>query len=105
MSTQQAAVLCSRVICVFLLYFLIADLAYLPGHILSFHHWQTMQAGYTPEIDRYLRRSDALGLEANVIRILIELFLLGVFFRCGDGVTRFLIGARESSGSTPEVDV
>jgi hypothetical protein len=105
MSSEQAAVLSSRVICVFLLYFLVADLAYLPGHILTFHHWQTAQTGYTPEVGGYLRRYETLGLESNVIRILIELFLLGTFFRCGDSVTRFLIGERASSGSTPEGDV
>lgn len=105
MSTRQAAVLCSRVLCVFLLYFLIADLAYLPGHILGFHHWQAMQAGYTPELNRYFLRNETLGLEANVVRILIELFLLGTFFRCGDGVIQFLTGRRASSASNPEADV
>ena len=106
MSNRQAVVLASRLICVFLLYFACADLTYLPGHILStVHHWQALSIGSSSEFDRYWLRYYSLGLEAVVIRLVIELFFASLFYRCGDWVSRFLLDEGSSSFTAPQSSI
>ncbi len=106
MSSRQAVVLASRVLCVFLLYSACADLTYLPQHILNtVHQWQVMSTGSAHEFDRYWVRYFSLGLEAVVTRIVIALSFAGVFYRCGDRIAGFLLGDRAPSSSVPDSNI
>jgi hypothetical protein len=103
MSSRQAVILASRVICVFLLYFACADLSYLPAHIFdTVHHWHALSGGSNPEWDRYWLRYYSLELEALVTRLVIEVFFAGVFYHCSDRIARFLLGG--NAASSPAFD-
>jgi hypothetical protein len=98
MSSRQAAILASRAICVLVLFAAFADLTYLPGHILeTVHYWRAISTGADPAWNRYWFRYYALLLEANVFRLVVELFFAGLFYACGDRIARFLLGGESTA--------
>jgi hypothetical protein len=98
MSTRQAVVLASRVLCVYFLYCAAANLVNFPGHLLNLHHhlhdpYGSALLGY----DKFWLRYYSLESEAATLRLAVELCLAGAFYRCGERVSRFLLGSADES--------
>jgi hypothetical protein len=100
MSSRQAVVLASRVLCVYLLFWVVNNLIDLPSDVLSLHQrLSALTAGSLFSYDKYLFRYYSLRLEALILKTALELFFAGVLYRCGPRVIQFLTGEKMTSGS------
>jgi hypothetical protein len=97
-SSRQAVIVASRVLCVYFLYNAMANLTYFPSRFLSVHHHGSAILGY----DKFLFRYYLLETEGATLRLVVELLLAVVFYRCGPRICRFLSGEAAASDS-PEV--
>ena len=88
MSSRQAAILASRVLCVYLVFWVISNLVDLPADVFALHQHWSVEIGY----DRHLLRLYSLRLEALILKSALELFFAGVFYRCGPRISQFLTG-------------
>jgi hypothetical protein len=87
MSSRQAVVLASRVVCVILIFWVVVNLVDLPTDIFALHrYWKALGAGSD---ERYAVRYYSLLIDATVLRTALELFFAGVFYRCGPRISRF----------------
>ena len=93
MSSRQAVMVASRVLCVYFLYNALANLSYFPGHLFNLlHHFHDPYGSAILGYDKFWIRYYSLETEAATLRLACELFLAGVFYRCGDRVSTFLTG-------------
>jgi hypothetical protein len=92
MSSRQAVVLASRVLCVYLIFWVVSNLIDLPADIFALHkHWSDLASGPDISYERYLFRYDSLRVEALILKSALELLFAGVFYRCGPRISQFLI--------------
>lgn len=92
MSSRQAVVLASRVVCVFLIFWVVVNIVDLPIDLLGLHrywNWSVLAAGAE---NSYWRRYYAVRVDAAILRIALELFFAGVFYRCGPRLSQFFTG-------------
>lgn len=98
MSSRQAVVLVSRVVCLLLIFWVVINIVDLPTDILALHrYWKALGAGSD---DRYIVRYYSLRIDATVLRTALELFFAGVFYRCGPRLSRFFTAGLAESDST-----
>jgi hypothetical protein len=76
MSSRQAVMVASRILCVYFLYNAVANLSYFPGHLFNLHHhlndpYGSAILGY----DKFWFRYYSLETEAATLRLAGELFL------------------------------
>jgi len=94
MSSRQAVMVASRILCVYFLYNAAANLSYLPAHLFNLHHhWHDPNGSALLGYDKFWFRYYSLETEAAILRLVCELFLAGVFYRCGNRVSTFLTGS------------
>lgn len=107
MSSRQAVVLASRLICVFLVFWVVSNIVDFPANILELHHhWNALGAGSDVSYNRYWFRYYSLHLEALTLKTALELFFAGVFYRCGPRIFQFLTGGAaelDSAENSPAV--
>lgn len=90
MSSRQAVVLASRVLCVFLIFWSVVNLINLPVDILGLHqHSSVLIMGSDPVFDRYWVRYYWLRTETAILLSILELFFASVLYRCGPRVVNF----------------
>jgi hypothetical protein len=100
MSSRQAVVLASRVLCVFLVFWVVSNFIDLPADILARHeHWSALATSSNISYDRYFSRYYSLRLEALILKSALELFFAGVLYRCGPRISQFLTGGPAESDS------
>jgi hypothetical protein len=103
MSSRQAVVLASRVVCVFLIFWVVVNVVDLPYDLLGLHrywNWNALAAGSDLGLYRYEFLSYSLRVDAAILRIALELFFAGVFYRCGPLISRFFtVGAMSPEAS------
>lgn len=98
MSSRQAVVLASRVLCVFMLFCAVSNFIDLPADILALHqHWSVLATRSEIPYDRYLSRYYSLRVDALILKSTLELFFAGIFYRCGPRVGNFLMGKESNS--------
>lgn len=101
MSSRQAAVLASRVLCVLFLYWAFGTATSFPFSLftlwLQWHMMLDPTAGHF--VSRSLFRYGTREVEVALLRFVMELFLAVTFYRCGPRVIRFFTGG---SGAYPE---
>lgn len=90
MSSRQALILASRVICIYLLFWVVSNLIDLPADFLALH--QHLSVLSPSSNDTYWSRYYSLRLEALILKTVVELFFAGLFYRCGPRVCQFLAG-------------
>ena len=88
MSSRQTVVLASRVLCVYLLFWVISNLVDLPADVFALHQYWSVEISY----DRHLMRLYSLRLEALILKTALELFFAGLFYCCGPRISQFLTG-------------
>jgi hypothetical protein len=90
MSSRQAVVLASRALCVFFIYMVFSTLL---GSLFmiseTWNEWQLMQLHMRQGFSSTL----ALNFTTIILHLALELLFAIVFYRCGDRVSRFLLGA------------
>ena len=97
MSSRQAVVLASRVLCAFFLYAVFGTLTTMPLLINTFwRDWQMMSNHVLPSSTFQL---NALAFGTAVLRLAVDLLLAYVFYRCGPRIGEFLTA--ESTHSDP----
>src|SRR5205085_4874463 len=72
MTTKQAVTIVSRGLAVYLLFWFLADLTYLPSDLFSFWHHQQM-AG-SSEWTTYLRDSNRISASLRLLRMVVLFF-------------------------------
>ena len=103
MSSRHAVVVASRVLCAFLIFWVVSNLIDLPANILELHHHlNALAAGSDVSYNRYWSRYYSLHLEALSLKTVLEMFFAGVFYRCGPRISEFLTG--EAAMSDPGTD-
>ena len=101
MSSRQAVVLASRVLCVWFLYGAFGTTTSLPFSL--FNLWLQWHMSLDPTIGHFVSRSSlrysAQNVEASLLRFVVELFLAVIFYRCGPIISRFLLQDAEPLNS------
>lgn len=90
MSGRQAVILASRVICVYLLFWVVSNFIDLPAYILALHQHSSVLT--STSYDRYWSHYYTLRLEALIVKSALELFFAGLFYRCGPRISQILGG-------------
>jgi hypothetical protein len=91
MSSRQAVVLASRVVCVFFLYLGFGSLTNLSLGISNlWRDWHMMHAGSVFQSPGF--QVNSLILATCILRLAVELWLAVVFYQCGPRVSGFLAG-------------
>ena len=99
MSSRQAVVLASRVLCVYFLYTAFGNVTTLPFLALNMWH-QSQMTSRMPDLSQWAFRSMTLSVEAAVLRLAVELLLAIAFYQCGPRVARFLTGEASEFNSS-----
>ena len=93
---RQGVLFASRALCVLCLFNALVNASYFPGYLASLlHYWHEVSAnglGNSYWLGVYIRQ-----IAIGVIRLAVELFFAGLFYRCGPGVVRFLLGGEGES--------
>jgi hypothetical protein len=101
MSSRQAVVAASRVLCVYMLFWAVSNLIDLPGDILPLHqHLSVLSTRPAIPYDGYLSRYYSLRIETLILKSALELFFAGIFYRCGPRVFQFMAGGSAEFDST-----
>jgi len=91
LSEQRAIIVAARALCALFLLNALVNASYFPGYLASaWHYWHEatasgMEGSYLMGI--YIRQ-----IATGVLRLAVELFFAGFFYRCGPGVAKFLLG-------------
>jgi hypothetical protein len=110
MSSRQAVVLASRVLCVFFVYSAISTFIWIPRYTMAtIHYWHELSEDVTTHARSYdlnLVRLEAYSGAGEVLRMAIEAALALTFYRGGDGIAEFLLGKskEETASDCGEVD-
>ena len=92
-STKQAVTTVSRALAVYLLFWFLSDLTYLPSDLFSLWHHQNM-LGATDWI-RYLRDSNRISLSFRLLRMVILFFAVQWFYRSGPAVQAYFLASSD----------
>jgi hypothetical protein len=103
MTNRQAAVLTSRIFCVWFIYNAVSNLAILPNFLGSLHQGY----GYSSTVaGRFASRFDQMMLMnvlADLFRLSFDIAAAIFFYRCGPWLIRFLTGS-ESDADAGKVE-
>ena len=99
LTRKDAVVIASRVVTIYFLAWLVADLLYLPADIHSVHYFWALAARTGQSFDHYLYVDHVRLLSDHTIRVALEFLAAGWSYRCGPGVQRFIF---PDSGNTSE---
>jgi hypothetical protein len=92
LTRQQGVVLAGRVLCVFFLFWSVCNLSYLPGDVIGLLHYVHQGEGalgvryYGYWTNRYVG-----FISGAVLRAALELWVAGLFYRCGPKIGGFLL--------------
>ena len=101
MSAKEAAVIACRALSVYLLFWLVLDLTYLPGSVFAYLHHQL---GPTPtNTQLFYRNYDLLSLCFLVCRIIALFFAVQWFYRAGPRLQAYFLAP--PTEETEEVEV
>lgn len=87
MTNRQAAVLASRIFCVWFIYNAVSNLAILPNFVGSLQ-----QSSYLPASARF-ERSMLMNVFADLFRLGIDVAAAILFYRCDTWLLRFMTGS------------
>lgn len=87
MTNRQAAVLTSRIFCVWFIYNAVSNLAILPNFITSLQQGSTYSSVLTS-----FQRSMLMNLLATLFRLGVDVAAAIFFYRCGPALIGFLTG-------------
>ena len=91
LTLRQGVLIASRALCVLCLLNALVNASYFPSYLASlWHYWHEISPSGAH--DSYVMGVYVRQIEMGVIRLALELSFAGVFYRCGPGVIRFLLG-------------
>jgi hypothetical protein len=88
-STKEAVTIASRALAVYLLFWFLSDLTYLPSNLFSLWHHRSM-LGAT-EWTTYLRNSDIISISFRLLRMAGLFFAVQWFYRSGPSVQGYFL--------------
>lgn len=97
MSSRQAVVLASRVLCVWFLYAALGTLTSLPLIIPGFLHEREMISNHA--LPSSVFPLSTLSFGTTVVRLAVDLLLAYLFYQCGPRLSEFLTGEAAVSDS------
>lgn len=100
MYSRQAVLLASRVICVYLVFWVISNFIDLPGDILVLHQHASVFVTTGNSYERYWSRYYSFRIEALILKSALELLFAALFYRCGPRISQFLAGGPTEFDST-----
>ena len=89
MSTKEAVTIVSRALAVYMLFWFLSDLTYLPSHIFSVWHHEN-GLGTT-----YWRDSERLSLTFLLLRMVALFFAVQWFYRSGPALQRYFLASSD----------
>lgn len=93
MSTKEAVTIASRALAVYLLFWLLSDVTYLPSNLFSlWHHRNVLGA---TEWTTYLRDSEVISLSFRLLRMVALFFAVQWFYRSGPGVQGYFLASSD----------
>jgi hypothetical protein len=100
LTREQATLIASRLFAAYLLFWVIADLTYLPREVLSVVHYMrttssVLGTNTSMPAGSYTLRYDMLVLIENLLHIALWILGAGWFYRCGPRIHRFFSGIAE----------
>ena len=96
LTLRQGVLIASRALCVLCLFNALVNASYLPSYLASpWHYWHELPIRGIE--DSYLLGIYVRQIAVGVIRLGVELLFAGLFYRCGPGVVRFLLGGDDES--------
>lgn len=91
MSAKEAVTIVSRALAVYLLFWLLSDLTYLPSHLFALWHHENglgTQIGTT-----YWRDSERISLAFLMFRMVVLFFAVQWFYRSGPTVRAYFLAS------------
>jgi hypothetical protein len=98
MTNRQAAVLASRVFCVWFIYNAVSNLAILPNFLGSLHQGYGYSSTVAGRFASQFERSMLMNALADLFRLGVDIAAAIFFYRCDAGLLRFL------TGDTPDLE-
>ncbi len=98
MSTKQAITIVSRALAVYLLFWFLSDLTYLPSDLFSLWHHQNMVG--TSDWTTYLRDSNRISLSFRLLRMVVLFFAVQWFYRSGPAVQEYFLASSDEEKAT-----
>jgi len=93
MSTKDAVTIASRTLAIYMLFWFISDLTYLPSHLFSvWHHENTLRSAMATT---YWRDSNRLSLALHPLRMVLLFFAVQWFYRSGPKVQEYFLASSE----------
>jgi hypothetical protein len=96
-STKEAVTIASRALAVYLLFWFLSDLTYLPSNLFSLWHHRNM-LGAT-EWTTYLRNSEVISLSFRLARMVALFFAVQWFYRSGPAIQQYFLASLEEEDS------
>jgi hypothetical protein len=97
-STKEAVSIASRALAVYLLFWFLSDLTYLPSNLFSLWHHRNM-LGAT-EWTIYLRNSEVISLSFRLLRMVALFFAVQWFYRAGPAVQGYFLDSTDEEPAT-----
>lgn len=96
LSREQVILIATRLVVVYLLFWVAFDLTLLPHELLSVAHYvNESKSGASVSGASYFLRGYILDLLANTLHIALWLMAAGWFYRCGPRIRNFFTGGDE----------
>ena len=98
MSTKQAVTIASRALAVYMLFWFLSDLTYLPSHLFSlWHHESGLGSALATT---YWRDSERLSLAFLMLRMVLLFFAVQWFYRSGPAVHEYFLASSDEEKAT-----
>ena len=103
LTQRQGVVLGGRVLCVFFVFWSLVNLSYLPGDVSGLWHYLHHGDGVAAESYNSFMKAHYVGyISGAVLRATVELWVAGVFYRCGPKIAGFLLPSSGDAEAVPE---
>ncbi|MBZ5655458.1 MAG: hypothetical protein LAO56_09285 [Acidobacteriia bacterium] len=89
MSTKEAVTIVSRALAIYMLFWFLSDLTYLPSHLFSLSHHENGLS------TAYWRDSERISLTFLLLRMVALFFAVQWFYRSGPAIQRYFLAPSE----------
>ncbi len=102
LTRRQGVLIASRVVCILCLFYSVSNLLALPDYLAGLMHYRAGSRGPTSGTYYTYWTSKYVGyVGGSLLRAVTELWLAGVFYRCGPRMSRFFLRPEEETPVSP----
>jgi hypothetical protein len=106
LASRQATLLAGRVLCVFFLFYAILNLTELPSYMMGVLHYHAQGDGLSTGTYYSYWTSKYIGwIGGSLLKATVEIWIAGIFYRCGPRVSRFFLGDQVPASEASEAGV